>query len=132
MMPFVATSVLDAALTDIKTRTTRIVACSEYPASYAAVAGVTLGEKALTSGSFTGPAVISGAPGRRLLVSAFSDGDGLDSGLATYWTLVDDDADERLVVQAFDTPRQIVDEEPWSVASAIEIKLPGWPDEADA
>lgn len=81
-------SVLDGALTVLKTLSERQVACSAQPANYAGVAAVALADVAVATGDFT---IANGdTSGRKVTVGAKS-GVTIDStGTATHVALVDD------------------------------------------
>jgi len=85
-MATVHTDVLDASLNEIKDNTTILHICSSEPANYAAVAGVTLGNK--TPPSFTGP-VGGDVSGRKIGIDAITDGSVTGTGTATHEALVD-------------------------------------------
>ena len=83
-MPFIRDAALDALLNDVNDAT-RLDICSAEPADYAAVAGVTLGNRSLTVGA---PADRS-PNGREVEVPATSGGTFTNTGTATHWALTD-------------------------------------------
>lgn len=82
-MALVNDSVLDAALTQIKTAT-RLLLCSSEPADYAAAVAATLA----TKDSPTLGAIGDGTGGRKFTVAAITDAVGNATGTATHYALV--------------------------------------------
>jgi hypothetical protein len=86
-MALIADSVFDAGLATITSGGTRIDLCSSEPANYAAISGVTLGNK---TGLTTGSAANGAVNGRRVTVPAISSGapgSVTGTGTATHWAL---------------------------------------------
>lgn len=119
-MAYLHDSVLDSALQNIITNTNILYICSAEPANFAAVAGVTLGSK---SGPTIGPPVDGITNGRRIVISAISDGVVSTSGTATHWALVDTDNSVLLASASLDASLAITDAEPFLTAS-FDIELP--------
>lgn len=85
-MAFISDEVFDQGLDYADTNGTRIDICSSEPANYAAVAGVSLGNK---TGLNTGATEDGAVSGRRVIVPAIIDGSVTASGTATHWALTD-------------------------------------------
>jgi hypothetical protein len=85
-MAFINDEVFDQGLDYADTNGTRIDICSSEPANYAAVAGVSLGNKA---GLNTGATQNCAVNGRRVIVPAITDGSVTGTGTATHWALTD-------------------------------------------
>lgn len=88
-MAFINDEVFDQGLDYADTNGTRIDICSSEPASYAAVAGVSLGNK---TGLNTGATQNGATNGRRVIVPAITDGTVTGTGTATHWALTDGSA----------------------------------------
>lgn len=86
MPPFISDEVRDQGLDYADTNGTRIDICSSEPANYAAVAGVSLGNK---TGLNTGATQDGAVDGRRVQVPAIVDGNVTANGTATHWALTD-------------------------------------------
>lgn len=84
-MAFVLDSAYDALLA-IVDNATRLDICSTEPATYGAVAGVSLGNK--TSIAYTGPADAT-PNGRKITVNAITGGSVTGTGTAAYYALTD-------------------------------------------
>lgn len=86
-MPLIADYVFDAALTKLDTEANRLDICSTEPTSYAqATTTYTLGNKLTPTVS----APTDRSPnGRKVTVSAITDGSVTASGTAGFWALVD-------------------------------------------
>ena len=85
-MAYINDEVFDQGLDYADTNGTRIDICSSEPASYAAVAGVSLGNK---TGLNTGATQNGAVSGRRVIVPAITDGSVTGTGTATHWALTD-------------------------------------------
>jgi hypothetical protein len=85
MAGFIIDAAFDAALNEIKTNATVLHICSSQPADYSAVAGVSLGTK--TPPAFTGPA--DHTSGRKITVTAITDGTATGTGTASHYAIVD-------------------------------------------
>lgn len=83
-MAYLNDNALDAGLAYVITNGTRIDLCSSEPANYAAVAGISLGNKT----GLTLTAAANGAvSGRRTTTPAITDGTTTATGTATHWAL---------------------------------------------
>jgi hypothetical protein len=104
------------ALTDAASKVLHI--CSAQPSSFANVASVTLGNK-------TPPTV--GAPqdgvtnGRRVVVSAITDGAVTGTGTASHWALVD--GSRLLAANTLSAPQGVTDGNAFTLG-AIDITIP--------
>lgn len=85
-MALIADAVFDAGLAYVITNGTKINICSAEPANFAAIAGVTLGNK---TGLTCGAAQNGAVNGRRTIVPAITDGSVTGTGTATHWALSD-------------------------------------------
>lgn len=86
-MPLIADYVLDAALAKLDTEATRLDICSVEPATYAAATSTnTLGNK---TGISVGAPADRTPNGRRVTVSAITDGTVTGTGTASHWALTD-------------------------------------------
>lgn len=83
-MPLLHDVVLDAALNTIVSAGSRLDICSSEPATYGAVAGVSLGNK--TSISVAAPSDRSGG-GRKVTVAAITNGSVTGSATATHYAI---------------------------------------------
>lgn len=88
-MAFINDEVRDQGLDYADTNGTRIDICSSEPATFAAVAGVSLGNK---TGLNTGATQDGAVNGRRVIVPAITDGSVTGTGTATHWALTDGSA----------------------------------------
>lgn len=85
-MPSLNDRVFDLGLNVLDTEATHLHICSSEPASFAAVAGVTLGNK--SSLSIGAPA--AGSPsGRKVTVAAITDGSVTGTGTASHYAITD-------------------------------------------
>jgi len=84
-MPFIADRVFDLGLNVLDTEATTLHICSSEPASFAAVAGVSLGNSAITVGA---PADRTPS-GRRVTVAAITAGTVTGTATASHWAIVD-------------------------------------------
>ena len=84
-MAYINDEVFDQGLDYADTNGTRIDICSSEPASYAAIAGVTLGNDTVNTGATQNGA----SSGRRVIVPAITAGSVTGTGTATHWALSD-------------------------------------------
>ena len=85
-MPFINDRVLDNGLTILTSEANQLRICSAEPATFTeATSTYTLGTK--TTPTVSSPTARS--PGRKVTVSAISDGNCTGNGNATHWALVD-------------------------------------------
>ena len=85
-MAYINDEVFDQGLDYATTNGTRIDICSSEPATYAAVSGVSLGNK---TGATTGATTDGDVNGRKVVVSAITDGSVTGTGTASHWALTD-------------------------------------------
>jgi hypothetical protein len=111
--------VLDDGLQTITDNAERLVITSSLPANYAAVAAVTLGEKANPT---VGAPENGASNGRRVRVSSFTDGEVTATGTATHWCLVDDTTDRLLAAQTL-TSQVVTDGNPFSLPE-LSVTIP--------
>lgn len=83
--------------------------CTEQPADYASVAGVTLGGR--DAPTLTGPADAS-PNGRKVTIAAILDGVGTATGDAAFWVLVDTVNSRVLAGDVIDPVQPIVNGDP--------------------
>jgi hypothetical protein len=121
MAGFLSDNVLDFGVDYIYDNAETLHVCSAMPSSYANVAAVTLGNK---------PTPTVGAPtngasnGRRVVVSAITDGEVTGTDIATHWCLVKDSATaELLAAQTLSAPQAVTDGNVFTL-DAISITIP--------
>lgn len=104
-MPFINDTVFDNGLTVIDTATENLYICSQEPTTFSeASATYKLGTKATPDIS----APQNGATdGRRVVVSAISDGTINTTGTATHWALTDDSASVLLATGALSASQAV-------------------------
>lgn len=85
-MAFISDEVFDQGLDYADTNGTRIDVCSSEPATYAAISGVSLGNK---TGLNTGATQDGDTDGRKVVVPAITDGSVTSTGTASHWALSD-------------------------------------------
>ena len=118
-MAYLNDNALDAGLAYVITNGTRIDLCSSEPANYAAVAGVSLGNKT----GLTLTAVANGAvSGRRTTTPAITDGTTTASGTATHWALTN--GSSILVASGSLTASQVLTSPNPFTLDAISITIP--------
>lgn len=121
-MSYLHDRVYDSGLTVLDTEATAIHICSAEPSSYANVASVTLGNKALDSGGIGAPAART-PNGRRVTVAAISDGTVTGSGDASHYAIVDSSNSRLLVANTLESTRAVVTGNPFTLA-AFDIGIP--------
>lgn len=90
-MAWLANEVLDAALSYIDTNTENLYICSQEPTTFAGASSTyKLGTKAITAGDIAAPT--DDTSGRKIVISAISDGTVNTTGTATHFALTDDSA----------------------------------------
>jgi hypothetical protein len=104
-MSFITDAALDALLQYITDNAEDLHICSQEPETYAEATGTyTLGDKQTIAVS--GPGDRS-PDGRKISVSAFSDGDVTATGTATHWAIVDVTGTALLATGALDAPQAV-------------------------
>jgi hypothetical protein len=97
--------VFDAALNVVKNNTENLYICSSMPTTFAEASSTyKLGTKA-TPG-FTGPA--DDTSGRKLTITAITDGTVSANGTAGFFALTDDSASKLLVAQALNATQAVI------------------------
>lgn len=110
----------DAYLNDIRNNTEEIVICSGLPADFAGVAAVRLGGK-------TSPTI--GAPqdgdvnGRKITLSAITDGTTTATGTATHVAWVDNTNSRLKWAEPLAASQAVTSGNPWTL-TAMDIELP--------
>lgn len=120
-MAFLSDNVLDNGVTYLDTNGEKLHICSAAPSSYANVAAVTLGNKATPTIS----AAQDGATnGRRVIISAITDGSVTGTNTATHWALVKDSATAELLAWQTLSSSQAVTSGNTFTLDAISITIP--------
>jgi predicted metalloprotease with PDZ domain len=122
-MAVLADRVLDLGLTVLDTEATAIHICSSEPASFAAVAGVTLGNKTLAAGGIGAPAARTPS-GRKVTVAAFSDGSVTGTGTASHYAVVDGVNSRLLAASTLSASQSVTSGNTFSL-DAFDIGIPG-------
>lgn len=123
MAGYIHPDVLDNGLGIIDTAGNSLVICSSLPANYAAVAALTLGTKALS-------AVMIGIPeprtpdGRKVVVSAITDGTVSATGTASHFAILDTTGSRLLAAQAL-ASTQVVTAGNTFTLGAVDVGIPG-------
>jgi hypothetical protein len=106
--------VFDAALNVVKNNTENLYICSSMPTTFTEASSTyKLGVKA-TPG-FTGPA--DDTSGRKLTITAITDGEVTANGTAGFFALTDDSASKLLVAQALNATQVVTDGNPFTLTS---------------
>jgi hypothetical protein len=106
--------VFDAALNVVKNNTENLYICSSMPTTFAEASSTyKLGTKA-TPG-FTGPA--DDTSGRKLTITAITDGTVSATGTAGFFALTDDSASKLLVAQALNATQEVTSGNPFTLTS---------------
>ena len=120
-MAFLSDNVLDNGVQYIDANTEKLHICSASPSSYAAVSGVTLGNKATPT---VGVPENGASSGRRVVVSAITDGSVTGTGTATHYALVKDSATAELLAwQALSSSQAVTSGNTFTL-DAISITIP--------
>lgn len=120
-MTILADRVLDLGLTVLDTEPTALHICSSEPATFAAVAGVTLGSKATPA---IGAPVARTPSGRKVTVSAITDGAVTANGTASHYAIVDATNSRLLAAAALAAPQAVTNGNVFTLA-AFDIGIPG-------
>ena len=113
--------VLDNGLSIIDSAGTSLVICSSLPADYAAVAAVTLGTKATPT--ISAPQART-PDGRKVVVSAITDGTVSDTGTASHFAVLDTTGYRLLAAQALSATQSVTSGNTFTLG-AIDIGIPG-------
>lgn len=120
MAAFMNDHVLDNGLTVLDAEVTALVICSQMPTTYAeANATYKLGSKA--SPAVSAPA--DATSGRKVVVSAITDGSVSANGTATHFALIDGTNSRLLVAQALASSQAVTSGNTFTLG-AIEINFP--------
>jgi len=121
MAAYIHDNILDAALTQISTLTENLYICSAQPTTYAeAQTTYKLGTKATPA---FGDLANGDVSGRKLPVTAITDGVVDASGTATWLALCDNSASLLLADQALNASKAIVTGSPFTL-STFDIEFP--------
>ena len=120
-MAFLSDTILDAALAILDTDGNRLDLCSQEPVSYTeATSTYTLGNKtSLTVGS----AANATPNGRKVTVSAITDGDVTGTGTATHWS-ISDTANSLLLATGSLASSQVVTNGNTFTLAAFDVTIP--------
>lgn len=120
MANLIHTDVLDSGLVTLTNATSKVLhICSTQPALFADVAGATLGNK---SGPTVGSPAARTPSGRKVTISAISDGSVTGTGTAAYWALVD--ASRLLATGTLSASQAVTTNNTFTLA-AFDIGIPG-------
>lgn len=119
-MASIGDRVLDAGLTTLDTEATHLYICSSEPASYAAVAGVALGNKSAVA--ISAPADRTGG-GREVTVSAITDGSVTATGTATHYAITDNTNSRLLATAALSASQAVTSGNTFTLTS-FKIGIP--------
>lgn len=113
-------NVLDAALNYIKTNVENLYICSQQPTTFAQAATTyAVGVKAAPT--FTGP--VDDTSGRKVTVSAITDGSVTATGTAAWVALTDDSASLLLAAQALQASQAVTSGNTFTL-TAFKIAIP--------
>lgn len=120
-MAFLSDNVLDSGVAYVDTNGETLHICSGAPSSYANVAAVTLGNKATPT---IGVPEDGASSGRRVIISAITDGTVTGTGTASHWALVKDSATSELLAWQTLSSNQAVTSGNSFTLDAISITIP--------
>jgi hypothetical protein len=121
MAGYINPDILDNGLGIIDTAGNSLVICSSLPANYAAVAAVTLGTK--TSPTISAPQART-PDGRKVVVSAITDGTVSATGTATHFAILDTTGSRLLAAQALASTQSVTSGNTFTLG-AVDIGIPG-------
>ena len=110
----------NALLNYISSNAENLVICSDEPANYAAVAGLTLGTKTSVVVSGTAAGDVSG---RKVTVSSFTNGSVSGNGTASHWAIVDVTGTELLAAGPLASSQSVTNGNTFTL-TAFDIELP--------
>lgn len=121
MATFMSDNVLDFGVNYIDVNTEKLHICSALPLTYANIATYTLGNKVtpIVSAPQNGT-----TNGRKVTISAITDGSVTGTGTATHWALVKDSATAELICAATLSASQAVTSGNTFTLDAIDITIP--------
>jgi hypothetical protein len=120
MAAFLSDDVLDDGLQVLTDDANILHICSAQPADFAGIAAVTLGNK---------PTPTVGAPtngttsGRKVVVSAITDGEVTGTDTATHWALADSVGSRLLAANTLSSSQAVTDGNTFTL-DAIDIEIP--------
>jgi len=121
MAAFINDAVLDTALNYIKTNVENLYVCSAQPTTFAEASSTyKLGTKVSPA---TGTITNGDVSGRKLPVTAITDGTVNSNGTATWIALTDDSASMLLCAQELNASKAIVTGSPFTLTT-FDIELP--------
>jgi len=118
-MATLGNNVFDKGLSYLATNGTRLDICSSEPATYAAVAGVSLGNK--TGLSISAPGNRTGG-GRKVTVAQITDGSVTATGTATHYAITNG-SNELLATGSLAAPQAVTSGNTFTLAS-FDIGIP--------
>jgi len=122
-MAFLGDRVLDLGLNVLDTEASHFHICSSEPATFAAVAGASLGNKVLVGGDIGAPS--AGSPnGRQVTVAALTGGSVTATGTATHYAIVDQTNSRLLAVGSLSPSQGVTSGNTWSLSSSVVIRIP--------
>lgn len=122
MAGYISSDVLDAALNLIETAGNELVICSALPATYAeANATYALGSK--VSPTISAPQART-PDGRKVVVSAITDGTVTATGTATHFAVLDTTGSRLLAAQELASSQSVTSGNTFTLA-AVDIGIPG-------
>lgn len=121
-MAFVSDNVLDSGLSYLTSNTGTLHICSQAPLNYTEASSTyTLGNKASPT---VGSPVNGDANGRKVVVSAITDGSVTGTGTASHWALVKDTATTELLAWGTLSSSQSVTSGNTFTLTAADITIP--------
>jgi hypothetical protein len=118
-MAFLHSDVLDGGLQVLTNDVTILHICSSEPANFAGIASVTLGNKATPT---VGSPAARDPSGRKVTVSAISDGEVTGTDTATHWALAD--GSRLLAANTLASSQAVTDGNTFTLA-AFDVGIPG-------
>lgn len=119
-MAYITPNALDAQLDYIREKATAILLLKGEPTDYADAGSKTLGVK--ENPTISAPAGAS-PNGRKITISAFSDGTVEATDEATHWALVDDDGEELLAANTVQNAQHVTQGNTFALG-AFDIRQP--------
>ncbi len=122
-MPYLDNRVYDNGLNVFDTEATTFHICSSEPATFGAVAGVTLGNKALAPGDINAPS--AGSPnGRKVDLAALTGGNVTGTGMATHFAVTDATNSRLLAADALAAPQAVTSGNTFSTGAIVLARIP--------
>lgn len=120
-MPFIHSDVLDNGLQVLTDDVDALHICDSEPATFAEVGTKTLGNKATPTVGAPGARTPSG---RKVTVSAITDGEVTGTDAATHWALVDAAGSKLLAAGALSAPQAVTNGNTFTLG-AFDVGIPG-------